>query len=767
MSGTLINSSVGSYRLIDFLGAGGMGEVYRGVHRELGRVAALKVLNTARTGSTALERFRNEARIHATVHHPNVATMYEFLELEGAPCIVMEFVDGETLDERLRRRGAIPVPEALAIFTRIVDAVGYLHVRGIVHRDIKANNVKVTSTGVVKVLDFGIAKSGDSPKLTMTGMMVGTPHYASPEQLGQGVVDTPSDIWSLGVLLYEMVTGRLPFEGGGLATITERIMRATYAPPTSLNPRLPRGLDRIIGLCLRVRPEARYRSAEALLTDVRSAAGGDSIDGPGFVQRLGASGEFLALARRRGPVALSITATAIGFAFFIWALFTSPDGVGPSGTDTTLSTAIVPGRPDTVSRGPTTAEIGPTPAPAVIPAGGVTVASREIIVSVIEGEADVYQDNRVVGQTPFTLRASLGERVSLVLRRNGYEDETVSFVVTDGMSTRFTHYMRPRQQQQNPPGDDNQPPESPLTALAFFGALFGRRRRSAAMVRETTELATPARAGEAVPELRLDVGMLSDLGCVRAMNEDTIRVHQPSSADELSRRGVLALVADGMGGHNAGEIASRLAVEAVVQRYGDDERDPGQSLARAVQHANRVIVDAGGSDQRFRGMGTTCTALVLRHGLAYCAHVGDSRLYLVRDGEIFLMTEDHSAVNHLVKSGALSPLEARHHPDKNVIVRALGGRPKVEVSAWPKPLGVRPGDRFVLCSDGLYDLVEDSEIRGMALSYLPQIACERLVAMARDRGGPDNISVGILSMNDAAATGARPVRATRTMEVPS
>jgi protein phosphatase len=183
-----------------------------------------------------------------------------------------------------------------------------------------------------------------------------------------------------------------------------------------------------------------------------------------------------------------------------------------------------------------------------------------------------------------------------------------------------------------------------------------------------------------------------------------------------------------------------------------------------VQHANRVIVDAGGSDQRLRGMGTTCTALVLRHGLAYCAHVGDSRLYLVRDGEIFLMTEDHSAVMHLVKSGAISPAEARHHPDKNVIVRALGGRPKVEVSAWPKPLGVRPGDRFVLCSDGLYDLVEDIEIRGAALSYMPQVACERLVALARERGGPDNISVGILAMNDAASD-PHPIRATRAVEV--
>jgi serine/threonine protein phosphatase PrpC len=732
-----------------------MGEVYRGVHRDLGRIAAIKVLNTARTGPTALERFRNEARIHATVHHPNIATMYEFLEVGGAPCIVMEFVDGETLDERLHHRGAIPLPEALAIFARIVDAVGYLHSRGIVHRDIKANNVKVTSTGVVKVLDFGIAKSGDSPKLTMTGVMVGTPHYASPEQLGQGDVGPPSDIWSLGVVFYEMITGRLPFEGGGLGTITERIMRATYAPATTLNSRLPRSIDRIIGLCLRARPEQRYRSAEALLTDVRALSDGAAIEPPSL--RV-SSGEFMALARRRGPIALSIAATAIGFAFFIWALFTPPGNSRGRNADTTGTTIVGTGRADTIGRAPASPEstgLGP-----LVPAA-LTPGEREIIVSVIEGQADVLRDDIVVGQTPYTLHASLGDRVSLVLRRSGYEDETVNFVVTDGMSTRFTHYMRPRQQQ-NPP-----PPEGdalPLMASGLFGGLFRRRKRTTGL-RETTELAAGALKGQAVPELRLDVGMLSDLGCVREINEDAIRVHQPSSAEELARRGVLALVADGMGGHNAGEIASRLAIEAVVQRYGDDERDPGQSLARAVQHANRVIVDAGGSDQRFRGMGTTCTALVLRHGLAYCAHVGDSRLYLVRDGDIFLMTEDHSAVMHMVKSGAISPAEARHHPDKNVIVRALGGRAKVEVSAWPKPLGVRPGDRFVLCSDGLYDLVEDSEIRGAALSYMPQVACERLVALARSRGGPDNISVGVLSMNDATTSDSRSVRPTRTVEV--
>jgi len=228
-----------------------------------------------------------------------------------------------------------------------------------------------------------------------------------------------------------------------------------------------------------------------------------------------------------------------------------------------------------------------------------------------------------------------------------------------------------------------------------------------------------------------------------------------------------------MGGHNAGEVASRLAVEIVAQRYAEDTKNPGVSLARAIEQANRVIVDAAAKDSRYKGMGTTCTALLLRGGLAYCSHVGDSRLYLLRSNDIFLMTEDHSAVMDLVKQGTITADEARHHPEKNVIIRALGGRAHVEVASWDKPLSVRPGDTFLLCSDGLYDLVEDDELRDILRGALPQPACARLVELARQRGGPDNITVGIITMSDSAhpsspgpavREGSDAVKATRVIE---
>lgn len=294
-------------------------------------------------------------------------------------------------------------------------------------------------------------------------------------------------------------------------------------------------------------------------------------------------------------------------------------------------------------------------------------------------------------------------------------------------------------------------------ARRFLRRLFGRAKRDAQppVLRSTVELQALGPLGTdgrgRGPELRAEIAALCDIGCVRETNEDNVRVLCPSEPNELARRGILVVVADGMGGHNAGEVASRLAVEVVVKHYADDGEDPGRSLVKSVEQANNVIVAKAASSARYGGMGTTCTALLLRSGLAYCAHVGDSRLYLVRGNDIFLMTEDHSAVMDLVKQGTITSDEARHHPDKNVIVRALGGRLDVEVANWAQPLSIRPGDTFLICSDGLYDVVEDHELQEALRGAQPQVACERLVELARRRGGPDNISVAVIRMSESAA----------------
>ena len=248
------------------------------------------------------------------------------------------------------------------------------------------------------------------------------------------------------------------------------------------------------------------------------------------------------------------------------------------------------------------------------------------------------------------------------------------------------------------------------------------------------------------PSYRIVAALRSDAGCHRQVNEDCWHYYGPDEADSVAGKGALAIVADGMGGHAAGEVASRMAVEVINRLYYGGSADASTALERAFHEANRLIYRAAQSNARLNGMGTTCTALALRNGLAICAHIGDSRLYLARGGAIYLMSEDHSAVMELVRRGVMSRETARSHADRNIILRALGTRPEAEVTIWREPFPVRAGDCFVLCSDGLSDPVTDEEIKQAVLSAEPAAACEQLIALAKERGGYDNITVGALKI---------------------
>ena len=237
------------------------------------------------------------------------------------------------------------------------------------------------------------------------------------------------------------------------------------------------------------------------------------------------------------------------------------------------------------------------------------------------------------------------------------------------------------------------------------------------------------------------VGLVTDVGCVRPANEDNAIYVEPRPSGTTAERGLLVVVADGMGGHASGEVASEIAVETVSGEYFSSKDAPEVALRKALESANRAIYDAARKDASKKGMGTTCTTLSLMNGVAVSAHVGDSRLYLVRGGGIYLMSEDHSAVMELVRQGLLTAQEARHHENKNLITRALGLHPSVEVATWKEPFPVQDGDRFLLCSDGLYDLVEDEEILQSVLTAEPEQACSELINLANQRGGHDNITV--------------------------
>lgn len=265
--------------------------------------------------------------------------------------------------------------------------------------------------------------------------------------------------------------------------------------------------------------------------------------------------------------------------------------------------------------------------------------------------------------------------------------------------------------------------------------------------------------------MQVEGAVASDVGCVRSANEDGARLVS-SGGDGAESSAWLAVVADGMGGHSAGEVASRIAVDTISQEFLWSSDEPAGALLDVVRTANRRIFDTAATADELSGMGTTCTALVLADWKAYLAHVGDSRLYLVRAGEIYSMTEDDSAVMEMVRQGILTREEARSHADRNVILRALGTHPAVEVSRWARPFPVREGDRFVLSTDGLHDLVEDTEIRDAVRTRGHQKACARLIAGARERGGPDNITVVVLEVSSGGSPANEP-KATRILKEPS
>jgi PPM family protein phosphatase len=251
------------------------------------------------------------------------------------------------------------------------------------------------------------------------------------------------------------------------------------------------------------------------------------------------------------------------------------------------------------------------------------------------------------------------------------------------------------------------------------------------------------------------VSMLSDKGCFRAENEDDASYSNPQLSGQRARWGLLALVADGMGGHAAGEVASKMAVRIINHVYYRDMAEPHKALQNAFSKANRQIYRTARRNSGYQGMGTTCTGLVLRGGAAYCAYVGDSRLYLVRGEAIYLMTEDHSVVMQMLRQGLITQEQAHHHADKNVLLRALGTQPRVAVSTWGQPFPIQLDDRFILCTDGLSDLVHEEEIKAVTLTEEPVAACKKLIALAKAYGGYDNITVGVLHVK-AAATAACP-----------
>ncbi|MBI3652459.1 MAG: serine/threonine protein kinase [Acidobacteria bacterium] len=410
-NGELLNAKVGEYRMLDFLGAGGMGEVYRAVHAKLGRVVAVKVMTQAQRNPRLIERFHNEAQIQARLQHPRIATLFDFIEANGMPCIVMEYVDGETLDERIRACGVLPLEETLHIFRAVVEAIGYLHENGIVHRDIKSNNIKINSRGEVKLLDFGIAKSDASPQLTATGDVIGTLQYLSPEQIKGGGADPRSDIWALGVLLYEMVSGQVPFNATTLGRLCDSIMKSEYLSPSTYNPSLPKAVEAIIKRCLKKNPEARYQTTEEILKDLSALQRNETPAEDSQSNKAEArSRDSLNWLRRSWQLvtasALALLAIAV-LAYVVSHLPLDP----PVNTNGNVATAASKKTGNSASH--------------------TESSFKTVRINALEGKAEVYQNGALVGQTPCDIKVASGEKVNLVLKRNGFEDKKVDFLLNE------------------------------------------------------------------------------------------------------------------------------------------------------------------------------------------------------------------------------------------------------------------------------------------------------------------------------------------------
>ncbi len=274
MTGTML----AQYRIEAGLGEGGMGQVYLALDTRLGRQVAIKILSPDLAEDPSnLQRFLQEARLASSLSHPNIAYIHEIGEADGIHFLAMEYIEGESLKKKIAN-APLPTAEVIAIGSQIADALDAAHSKGIVHRDIKPANVMIAPQGRVKILDFGLAKlqpsrqeQAETQVLSSPGAVIGTVEYMSPEQALGGEVDQRSDIFSLGAVLYEMCTGRVPFAGNTPSETIARLLNGELEAMARFNYGVPRELDRIVRKCLRRDPEKRYQSAREIGIDLENA----------------------------------------------------------------------------------------------------------------------------------------------------------------------------------------------------------------------------------------------------------------------------------------------------------------------------------------------------------------------------------------------------------------------------------------------------------------------------------------------------------------
>jgi eukaryotic-like serine/threonine-protein kinase len=291
---------IGRYKILGELGRGAMGVVYKAEDPNLDRVVALKTIILDKDADGRAEyhkRFFLEAKAAGKLTHPNLVTVYDFGEVDDVAYLAMELLEGTDLRKRVLEGPVIPAPEAVEIALQVAEGLAFAHKRGIVHRDIKPANIMLLERGQAKITDFGLARMRVADHKTSTGIVLGTPRYMSPEQISGQPVDQRSDIFSLGIVLWEMLTGRRLFSGTEMAQVSHSITFDEHEPPTRVNPDLPTMLDFVVARALKKDPAVRYQDAAELAADLRTCLAelrGREGDEPGEgskTVKLGADGE--------------------------------------------------------------------------------------------------------------------------------------------------------------------------------------------------------------------------------------------------------------------------------------------------------------------------------------------------------------------------------------------------------------------------------------------------------------------------------------------